>query len=54
MRVAINARISALDQEPENHLQELRRYQETRTWIGVEHVDRGVTGIRAWPSINWS
>jgi DNA invertase Pin-like site-specific DNA recombinase len=32
MRAAICARVSTLDQEPENQLQELRRYVEARGW----------------------
>ena len=46
MRAAIYARVSTLDQEPENQLEELRRYIAARGWIGVEHVDRGVSGSR--------
>jgi DNA invertase Pin-like site-specific DNA recombinase len=46
MRAAIYARVSTLDQEPENQLQELRRYAEAREWTAVEHVDRGVSGAR--------
>lgn len=44
MRGAIYARVSTLDQEPENQLQELRRYVEARGWPAVEYVDRGVSG----------
>ena len=46
MRVAIYARVSTLDQEPENQLQELRRYVEARGWAGVEFVDKGVSGAK--------
>jgi DNA invertase Pin-like site-specific DNA recombinase len=46
MRAAIYARVSTLDQEPENQLQELRRYVEARAWTGVEFVDRGVSGAK--------
>ena len=45
-RAAIYARVSTLDQEPENQLQELRRYVEARGWTAVEFVDRGVSGSR--------
>ena len=46
MRAAIYARVSTLDQEPENQLQELRRYVEARGWTGTEFVDRGVSGAK--------
>jgi DNA invertase Pin-like site-specific DNA recombinase len=46
MRAAIYARVSTLDQEPENQLQELRRYVEARGWTGQEFVDRGVSGAK--------
>ena len=45
-RAAIYARVSTLDQEPENQLQELRRYVEARAWTGQEYVDRGVSGAK--------
>ncbi len=45
MRAAIYARVSTLDQEPENQLQELRRYVRARSWPpAVEYVDKGVSG----------
>ena len=31
------------EQEPENQLQELRRYVEARGWTATEYVDRGVS-----------
>jgi DNA invertase Pin-like site-specific DNA recombinase len=46
MRCAIYARVSPLDQEPENQLVELRRYVGARGWTSVEHVDRGVSGSK--------
>jgi DNA invertase Pin-like site-specific DNA recombinase len=46
MNVAIYARVSTLDQEPENQLQELRRYTQARGWSAVEYVDRGVSGAK--------
>src|SRR5579863_4683044 len=46
MRAAIYARVSTLDQEPENQLQELRRYIQARGWTGVEYIDRGVSGSK--------
>jgi DNA invertase Pin-like site-specific DNA recombinase len=45
-RVAIYARVSTFDQEPENQLQELRRYVRARGWTAVELVDRGVSGAK--------
>jgi DNA invertase Pin-like site-specific DNA recombinase len=46
MRAAIYARVSTLDQEPENQLAELRRYVEARGWTAKEYVDRGVSGAK--------
>jgi DNA invertase Pin-like site-specific DNA recombinase len=46
MKAAIYARVSTLDQEPENQLQELRRYIEARGWSAVEYVDKGVSGAK--------
>jgi DNA invertase Pin-like site-specific DNA recombinase len=46
MRAAIYARVSTFGQEPENQLQELRRYVEARGWTAVEYVDRGVSGAK--------
>ena len=46
MKAAIYARVSTLDQEPENQLVELRRYVEARGWTGTEYVDRGVSGAK--------
>ena len=45
-RAAIYARVSTLDQQPENQLQELRRYVTARGWTAVEYVDRGVSGAK--------
>ena len=45
-RAAIYARVSTLDQEPENQLAELRRYTEARAWQGAEYVDKGVSGAK--------
>ena len=44
MRAALYARVSTFDQEPENQLQEIRRYIEARGWKAVEYVDRGISG----------
>jgi DNA invertase Pin-like site-specific DNA recombinase len=46
LKAAIYARVSTLDQQPENQLQELRRYVEARGWTAVEYVDRGVSGAK--------
>ncbi len=46
MRAALYARVSTLDQEPENQLAELRRYVEARGWTATEYVDRGVSGAK--------
>ena len=46
MKAAIYARVSTLDQEPENQLAELRRYVAARGWTAAEYVDRGVSGGR--------
>jgi DNA invertase Pin-like site-specific DNA recombinase len=46
MKAAIYARVSTFDQEPENQLQELRRYIQAREWTAVEYVDRGVSGAK--------
>ena len=46
MRAALYARVSTLDQEPENQLAELRRYAAARGWEATEYVDHGVSGSR--------
>jgi DNA invertase Pin-like site-specific DNA recombinase len=46
MKAAIYARVSTVDQDPENQLLELRRYVEARGWQAVEFVDRGVSGAK--------
>lgn len=46
MKAAIYACVSTFDQEPENQLQELRRYCEARGWTAAEYVDRGVSGSK--------
>src|SRR5260221_9665012 len=46
MKAAIYARVSTVDQEPENQLHELRRYVEARGWTAVEYVERGVSGAK--------
>ena len=46
LRAALYARVSTLDQEPENQLAELRRYATARGWEAREFVDHGVSGAR--------
>jgi DNA invertase Pin-like site-specific DNA recombinase len=46
MRAAIYARVSTVEQEPENQLHELRRYVEARGWTAVEYTDKGVSGSK--------
>jgi len=46
VKAAIYARVSTLDQDPENQLAELRRYVQARGWTGVQYVDRGVSGSK--------
>jgi len=46
MRCAIYARVSTCEQEPENQLQELRRYSDARGWTTVEYIDKGVSGAK--------
>ena len=46
MKAGLYARVSTFDQEPENQLQELRRYVVARGWTAVEYVDRGVSGSK--------
>ena len=46
MRDAWYARDSTLDQEPENQLQELRRYVHARGWTAREYVDHGISGAK--------
>ena len=45
-RAAVYARVSTFDQEPENQLQELRRYVEARGWTATEYIDKGVSGAK--------
>ena len=46
MKAAIYARVSTVDQQPENQLQELRRYVHARGWSAMEYVDRGISGAK--------
>ena len=46
MKAALYARVSTLDQAPENQLTELRRYVDARGWTAQEYVDHGVSGAK--------
>jgi DNA invertase Pin-like site-specific DNA recombinase len=46
VRAAIYARVSTIDQEPENQLAEARAFCTARGWTAVEYVDRGVSGTK--------
>ena len=45
-RAAVYARVSTVDQEPENQLRDLREYCSRRGWDAREYVDRGVSGSK--------
>ena len=47
MRAALYARVSTLDQEPENQLAELRRYVDARGWTAQEFIDKGISGAKS-------
>src|SRR5438093_36748 len=49
MKAAIYARVSTLDQEPENQLQELRRYIAARGWPGTRQDARREVGATSAP-----
>lgn len=46
IRAAIYARVSTLDQSPENQLFALHEYVKARGWRAVEFSDHGVSGTR--------
>src|SRR5688572_31179272 len=46
MKVALYVRVSRLDQQPENQLNELRRYVDARRWEATEFIERGVSGAK--------
>jgi len=46
MKAAIYARVSSSEQQPENQLEEVRRYVAARSWTAVEYTDRGVSGAK--------
>ena len=54
-RVAVYARVSTIDQEPENQLVELRRYVQARSWpAAAEYVDHGVSGAKDKAGRPWT
>jgi len=46
VKAGVYARVSTLDQQPENQLAELRRYVAARGWEATEYVDHGISGSR--------
>jgi DNA invertase Pin-like site-specific DNA recombinase len=46
VNAALYARVSTYEQEPENQLEELRRYAKARGWESLEFVDRGISGSK--------
>lgn len=46
MRAALYARVSTLEQQPENQLAELRQFAGLRGWTVREYVDQGVSGAK--------
>ena len=46
LRAAIYARVSTHDQNPDNQLEELRRFAAARGWDAKEYVDHGVSGAK--------
>jgi hypothetical protein len=49
VKAAIYARVSTVDQEPENQLRESRVQCKARGWTAVEYVDRRVSGTKDRP-----
>jgi len=53
VRVALYARVSTLDQQPENQLAELRRYVAARGWdAAVEYVDHASGAKESRPALD--
>ena len=46
LRAVIYARVSTLDQEPENQLAELRKYLQARGSSAHEYTDKGISGAK--------
>src|SRR2546426_3039299 len=45
-RAGLYARVSTVEQEPENQLRPLRAFAAARGWQALEFVDRGVSGAK--------
>src|SRR3989442_6628407 len=45
-RAALYARVSTVEQEPENQLRPLRAFAAARGWQALEFVDHGVSGSK--------
>src|SRR2546425_9065622 len=45
-RAALYARVSTVEQEPENQLVPLRAFAAARGWTATEYVDHGVSGAK--------
>jgi DNA invertase Pin-like site-specific DNA recombinase len=45
-KVAVYVRVSRLDQNPDNQVNELRRYVQARGWEAVEFIEHGVSGAK--------
>ena len=46
LRAVIYARVSTLNQEPENQLAELRKYVQARGSSAHEYTDKGISGAK--------
>jgi DNA invertase Pin-like site-specific DNA recombinase len=46
MRAGLYARVSTVEQEPENQLRQLHDFAAAREWQALEFVDRGVSGAK--------
>src|SRR5262245_7358130 len=46
MRVGVYARVSTVDQTPDNQLEALRAFAGARRWMTTEFVDHGVSGAK--------
>jgi DNA invertase Pin-like site-specific DNA recombinase len=46
LRAAVYARVSTVDQTPENQLAVLRGFAEARGWQAIEFVDHGISGAK--------
>jgi DNA invertase Pin-like site-specific DNA recombinase len=46
IKVAVYVRVSRLDQNPENQIEELRRYVTARGWQATDFIERGISGSK--------